>query len=358
VERFPIPSRGVAFTMSTVSPRCNRPGRRPSPSTLLYALVILIASLPPSIATAQNQVPSLFDLNLGWVQMRRARDSDLPLVTQGTPTSSLLNADEFAYGYQPGLDVSLTTHLADVISIDARYLGISEYDASIVRPFGSPVVFQTSPTSMFSLFGTGVAEFVATSSVQSTELNLRFGPANFGLSGGFRYARLAENVALTFDGTGNLYRQYFLTTNNLYGLQFGADGRLWEGQRRRFAIDGFAKIGVYINGARSHFFDLSAANPARDVFSDGSSSAAAMISELGLRPRLRLTDYIDLTFGYQLMWLTGVAQASQQMAAHGLLSTSAQGGAFAPPGGAIPTGILHSDTVFYHGSYVGMEIRW
>lgn len=343
---------------STVAPRAKSTAHRARLRTLLFGLLVFSAWLPSSVASAQEDIESLFDLKLGWVQMRRARDPNLPLVVQGTPPSSLLNADELAYGYQPGIDAALVTHLSDEWSLDARYLGITQYDATIVRGFGSPVVFQTNPTSTFSLFGSGAAEFAATSSVQSSELNLRCGPDRFGVFAGFRYARLAESLALTFDGSGNDYRQYFLTTNNLYGFQLGADGRLWQGPRRYFSIDAFAKIGLYANGARSHFFDLSAANPARNVFSDGSSSGIAMLPELGIRPRLKITDYIDLTFGYQLMWLTGVSPASQQMAAHGLLSTTAQGGVFAPAGGAIPTNIRSGDTVFFHGSYVGMEIRW
>ena len=70
---------------------------------------------------------------------------------------------------------------------------------------------------------------------------------------GFRWINLGENLTGTLNPTTFPWEQSYwnfwntTTTNNLYGFQIGADGKLWE--RGRFSIDGLVKAGIFDNNA-------------------------------------------------------------------------------------------------------------
>ena len=69
----------------------------------------------------------------------------------------------------------------------------------------------------------------------------------------------------------------------------------------------------------------------------------AFLGEIGLVGVYQLTDTIALRAGYQLMWLDGVALASEQV----------QASNFATGTGAD----VHGD-VFFHGALLGVEAQW
>lgn len=67
----------------------------------------------------------------------------------------------------------------------------------------------------------------------------------------------------------------------------------------------------------------------------------ALLGEIGLFGVYQLTDAIAIRAGYQLMWLDGVALASEQV----------QTTNFA-------TGTDVQGDVFFHGALIGVEARW
>ena len=83
----------------------------------------------------------------------------------------------------------------------------------------------------------------------NSELNVRWNLYNrLTLLAGFRWVQLSENLQgslVPLEGFKPFWNTS--TTNNLYGLQIGANGKIWE--RGRFSINGLIKAGAYVNHA-------------------------------------------------------------------------------------------------------------
>ena len=94
------------------------------------------------------------------------------------------------------------------------------------------------------------------------------------------------------------------TTNNLYGFQIGADGKLLE--RGRFSIDGLVKAGIFDNNAEEST-EISDAKQQRPA--SASTNHAAFVGETGLQCQYQVTKGLLLKAGYEVIWLQGVALA-------------------------------------------------
>ena len=131
------------------------------------------------------------------------------------------------------------------------------------------------------------------------------------------------------------------TTNNLYGLQIGADGKLFE--RGCFSIDGLIKLGGYWN----HVTDSTGVSIAKVVYNaDASTDHPAFVSEAGLQCKYRITDRITLKIGYEALWLAGVALAPGQ-----IQETYAANPVYA-------LGVNSNSHVLFHGGTAGLEISF
>jgi len=130
------------------------------------------------------------------------------------------------------------------------------------------------------------------------------------------------------------------TTNNLYGVQIGIDGKLME--RDRLSLDGLLKLGLFDNNATQ-----SAGVSLQKVVHPASASTnrVAFAGEAGLQLRYRLSTDLTLKVGYEALWLAGVALAPAQIAQ---TSTSASGDVSAL---AVDTGA----NVLFQGVTFGLE---
>ncbi len=134
------------------------------------------------------------------------------------------------------------------------------------------------------------------------------------LLGGFRYMEVNDLFTYaTFSGATR--GDYEVTVNNrLLGGQIGThmfyDLDLW-----RFEFLG--KSGLYDNNSRSMQYVQSLPTPTsspniiRDTTTDGYNLAA--INEMQLSISRRLTNHIKVRFGYNVMWITNVSLAPDQL---------------------------------------------
>jgi len=76
-----------------------------------------------------------------------------------------------------------------------------------------------------------------------------------------------------------------------------------------------------------------------------SARSVAFCGEIGITAAYNLTDRLALRGGYQLLWLDGVALASQQP----ILNP--------PPLLSAATSVGTSGDVFYNGAFIGLEYR-
>ena len=188
-----------------------------------------------------------------------------------------------------------------------------------------------------------------TSRLYNAELNMRWNPwRRVTVLAGFRWAELLEELQgilapANTGGAGPFWDTQ--TKNNLYGLQIGAEARLFE--CGRISIGGVMKAGAYDN----HAEEASSARMTRIWFGDScTTDHLAFLGEIGVQCKYQVFPQLSLKAGYEAMWLEGVALAPGQIAetyCHGDLL----------PWGSIRTGqgVNCNSGAFYHGASVGLE---
>ena len=98
------------------------------------------------------------------------------------------------------------------------------------------------------------------------------------------------------------------TVNNLFGVQIGVDGKLWE--LGRLSLDGQIKAGVFDNNAKQ----TTAVSMAKQLYTaQATTNAAAFVSEAALQAKYQLAKGLAFKLGYEALWLDGVALAPGQI---------------------------------------------
>lgn len=115
---------------------------------------------------------------------------------------------------------------------------------------------------------------------------------------------------ITAGGTAGDYPPFWTTstTNNLYGLQIGAEGTLIEFDR--LSLSGLLKAGLYDNNASQQ-----AGVSLQKVVHPASAATnrAAFVGEAGVQLKYRLGMGLTLKAGYEALWLGRVALAPAQL---------------------------------------------
>ncbi|MCA8982923.1 MAG: hypothetical protein KDA76_04110 [Planctomycetaceae bacterium] len=146
-------------------------------------------------------------------------------------------------------------------------------------------------------------------------------------------------------GPDLLQLQHLATTDNtLNGVQFSLEALLIEGEW--LLLDGFLKAGVYHNDAQGRLTETYSgiANDnsvyGRDLTATGSS--VAFVGQVGLGTTYRVNDYLRLRAGWEVLFLSGVALAPDQVAN--------------PLAGSY---LLNNDgDLVANGGYVGLELTF
>lgn len=254
------------------------------------------------------------------------------------PSADLDGAD-FDFGFQGGYEVWLTRHAGDSAwpGVEVRFFAVDGWSAGAAVPVtpGNPIQINNVPPT-FLLGSITSIDAAYASQLYNTEINLRFSPWD-GLTAlaGFRYLELDEHLGMAFAGTPVTYD--VAVRNRLYGAQGGLEfARCFH----RWELSAVGKAGIYGNGAAQ---DTQVWTGAFAPEAHGQEDTAAFIGELGVNAKWSLTDHLALLAGYRLLWVEGVALASEQIAAADLTAQS---------------GIDAESGVFYHGFVLGIEGTW
>lgn len=270
-----------------------------------------------------------------FLQRSRPADANLAILASGLP---LLNARDFGFDAQSGWDLGAVRRLDDEYSLDFRYFQVDGWDDSLAS---APVDFSAVafPGGIFS--GVGFAH-IATASynslLRSAEFNVRRERSDWlTLLAGFRYVNLQESLVV--DQVG-FFSHRVDTRNHLYGGQVGAE--VFFGARGKIRLDGWAKAGIFGTDAHSDYSFSDIVFPFNGFNAAGRQGQVSFVGDLGLTASYRLTDHIVLRGGYQLLWIDGVALASDQFNVQPV-----DGFGVGTTGGA-----------FYHGALAGLEVSW
>ena len=277
---------------------------------------------------------------------------DRPLIDNGLVAGTLLNANGLDSTPAAGPRFSIfranncTGH-----AIEATYLRAANFRS--MRPLSTvSVPYELAAPGIYGntgkIFDGGDANLG--SRVQSFELNshhchgqhLRF-------LAGFRWIEWQEQFTLQ-DGNLGGVTDFYQTNcfNDLYGGQIGLDANLVALPWVRF--DSVVKAGVYYNNAvqSSQYTTNDPLNPGTASVAVGQSPASgAFAGEVGVTGVIPITSCLDIRLGYFGLWLSGIAQPTQQLSGQQL--TPGQ-----PAVGALNT----NGSVVLQGVSLGLEGRW
>lgn len=192
--------------------------------------------------------------------------------------------------------------------------------------------------------------------LQSAEFNrhLAMGP-NFRWLAGFRWVQWQEQFTLEdrLEDELNLVDDVYSTNcmNNLYGGQLGVDARLLTIGWLR--IDSVVKGGAYYNAATqsSSYTLIDSIDPANSGISSvsvtQSPAGCSFVGEVGITGLVPLGRNLDFRFGYIGLWLTGLAQPTQQLTGQQL-----------PIGGPVAGTLTTNGGTLLQGLTLGLEGRW
>ncbi len=251
--------------------------------------------------------------------------------------SELLNANNFDFGVQTGVDVSLGCVLKNCWGLELRYFGVDDWDDTqfIGTTADDLLQFNAAPP-VFVESGNAIASTYS-SRLHNAEVNLTREVCDWlGLLAGFRYLELNENGLTSLVDSDSSFAYGVTTSNHLYGGQLGAITSLWC--NKYFQFDAIGKAGVYGNHSQHNGL---LATDAATIVATGSDDDVAFIGELGVVGSVCVTSCFKLRGGYRLLWLDGVALATDQLAA-----TNFNDG----------IGYQGSGDVFYHGAFAGIEL--
>ena len=277
---------------------------------------------------------------------------DRPLVDNALVTGPLLNANGMDSTAAAGPRFSIfrvnncTGH-----AVEATYLRAANFRS--IRPLGA--VSEQYVTAAPGIYGNAPLAFDSGnanlgSRLQSFELNRHHAHGKFlRFLAGFRWIDWQEQFTLQDTATGGITDFYQTSCfNDLYGGQIGIDANLLATQVIR--LDGVCKAGAYYNNAvqSSEYTTSDPLNPgSATVAVNESPVSGAFAGEVGLTGVVPITSCLDFRLGYFGLWLSGIAQPTQQLSGQTLTPGVPAEGTINANGGVLVQGVS-----------IGLEGRW
>jgi hypothetical protein len=158
------------------------------------------------------------------------------------------------------------------------------------------------------------------------------------------------DASTSIDGPDRvLYSINSATSNVLNGGQVTFSYRVYDGSW--FAVDAYSKAGIFRNQMRGTVVETIAGsgndNSVYQRTLTNDRFGAAFAGNLGFRAIVGLTDYINLTAGYEVLFLSGLALGPDQL--NGVSSNMA---------GATVYRVQNHGNVVAHGGTLGLQILW
>jgi len=270
-----------------------------------------------------------------------------------TAGTEALNSNDFQQGFAGGPRVGLIRHGDDGYDLELSYFQIDGWSSSKSigpdHPFDWLVMNCPLDFTQTNQLPDQAMVWSYATKLYNAEFNVRWNPCDrVTMLAGFRWINLGENLTGTLNPTTFPWEQSYwnfwntTTTNNLYGFQIGANGKLWE--RGRFSIDGLVKAGIFDNDAEQTT-EVSVIHK-KQVSASDSTNHAAFAGETGLQFRYQVTQRLTLRADYEAIWLQGVALAPEQIQETYVLTD---------PKTVQALGVNCNSGVFYHGATFGLE---
>ncbi len=249
----------------------------------------------------------------------------------------LLGSGDLDFGWRAGPRLTAIRHgvFQSCWDVEVSYFGINGWTGT--QTIADADNFLTTPA--IAIGGATPLTATYTASLHNFEINARRMYSDWATWFiGFRTLQIGETLATNI---GNGIATHSVSTGNqLYGAQLGLDVRLLE--RDWWYVNAVGKAGIYSNSADqvTRTAGVGGARP----FTTFAGTDTSFVGELGFNAGYRMTDRLTLLAGYNLLWVSGVALAPNQLAATN-----------------ITTGVGALDTngnLFYHGVNMGAQYAW
>ena len=237
----------------------------------------------------------------------------------GTPGAVALTGNDFQ-GFCGGPRVGLIRHGDCGYDLELSYFQIDGWkiDKNIGPDDPPDWLIMRAPggflqTNQPPLLATQAMDWIYGTELHNAEVNVRWNPADrVTLLAGLRWLNLHDHLVGALEPPTISWEPPFwnaTASNNLFGIQLGADGKIFE--RGRFSITGLAKAGIFDNNAEQ----TTAVSVIFKQVRTGSASTnhASFVGETGLQCNYQVAKGLLLKAGYEVLWLDGVALAPEQV---------------------------------------------
>ncbi len=265
----------------------------------------------------------------------------------------VLNVADLQQGFSYGPRLDLIHHGENGGDLELVYFQIGDWNAAqCIGPTPDDWLVMRAPGFLQTQFDqrdnfdTQTMAWDYASRLYNAEVNVRWHPwSRVTVLAGFRWVNLTEELQGTLPPARLAPFWDTQTKNNLYGLQIGAEGTLFE--RGRFSIGCTGKAGLFDN----HAEEDTAVSIYRIVFGESAwTDRAAFVGETGLQCKYQVSRRLTLRASYEVLWLQAVALAPGQIP-----YTSSGGGPLPQQIVVQASGVNCNSGAFYHGATVGFE---
>jgi hypothetical protein len=287
----------------------------------------------------QSLCAPAWKVRAGAVILTRSRPDQVVLARPLGGLFQISGGEDFDFGWVGGPDVSVERRLGDgPNSVEVRYFGALDWNATY--DYGATGDIRIGPIDIPLAFDVN-ANYQ--SKLNSTEINFRHMRSDrVTWLTGFRIIELNEQLDYNVDFlVPNLSGVSWNSSNRLYGGQVGADVALWR-LSGPLSVNGLFKAGIYGNDAENDFTYRILNTPI--VEGGASDNPVSFVGEIGVTTAYQVTRHFALRGGYQLLWISDVALASDQ--ANAMIDS------------LNVNAMNSSGDVFYHGALVGGEFTW
>lgn len=296
--------------------------------------------------------------------MQRSAGPGGVFAIDGDTQLPVLTADSPQFAVAPGARLLYGRHGPAALGWEVGYVGVyGMFADAVASGTGTLEIAPFLADGVIGMRNATLASATYTSAFDSAEANVLLTRQNFRPArvsayahedstrvitwdwlAGFRWAGLSEAASITMTQAGGLTDTYSVrTSNNLYGGQLGFKGRADWGL---WALDGWLKAGLAatdITGSQAPILDSVAGGTFRPA-GVGRAHDVAGIFDIDIAVSRRLSEHWAVRVGWNSIWLTGVALATNQFD----FSNSS----------APVTTVADGGTLWLNGVSLGLEGRW
>lgn len=254
------------------------------------------------------------------------------------------------FSFEPGIRIDAQYHLGSKSTFEANYVWLEEWSAEHENQDAGSMSFPfTDSNYTFDYINADKAHAIYHSQFWEAELNYwyhmsprKLNYVSFSTILGLRYIDMWEGFKLTFAKMNDKSHYIIHTNNNLYGAQIGADFQM--NPTARLSWDFFIKLGAAANHAKqhTHLGDQDDSVILRDF--KNSHIRPAYFIDLSALMSYSFWDAFEVHGGYQMLYLTGMAFASEQL-----------DDKVGPDNGKR---LYHKGQCFIHGAFAGLSLNF